>query len=344
MSEMSNFVLVTGATGMLGTCLVRDLLEEGFKVKAIYRNVKRIDQFEQNLKFYPPISTEKRSNLSWAEADVLDFDSLIQALSGASAVYHAAAMVSFDPADRDYMLETNIKGTANLVNAAIENKIEKFIHVSSIAALGHSEDGYPIDENCHWLPGKKNSGYSISKFHSEMEVWRGIEEGLKAVIVNPSIILGAGDWSTGSPSFFSNIHKGLLFYPKGTTGFVDVCDVARAMILLGSDSCFGKASGNRYLLNAENIKYQHLFREIAQALGVRAPSIATNKIMLAIGWRMAWLASKLTGKKPLISRESVSAANKSSSYSGNRICKDFGFEYTRINTSIRRIANSYMRK
>lgn len=335
-------VLVTGATGMLGSCLTGLLLDKGYQVRALYRNHRRLDRFDENLRFYYPEHHRFSGQIDWYEADLLDCSSLLEAIKGISVVFHTAAMVSFDPADRNAMLHNNVHGTANLVNAAVSEQVPRFIHVSSIAALGPSENGKPVDEDCHWIAGKKNSGYSISKFHSEMEVWRGIEEGLQAVIVNPSVILGPGDWKSGSPSFFDSIYKRLKFYPLGASGFVDVRDVARAMLLLAGEAQFKKASGKRYLLNAANLSYQSLFAQMAGALGVAAPSIATRNWMLSAGWRLALLWSKLTGTKPLITKESVSAAAHTVQYSGERIVHDFGFEYRNIESTIAEIATLYL--
>lgn len=338
---MKEKILITGATGMTGSCLATMLLHQGCHVKATYRSKQSIKQFEQNQAYYPNLQAHPQSELEWVETDLLNIESVFDALEGVSKVYHLAAMVSFNPADRNTMLETNIKGTANLVNASIDRKVKCFVHVSSIASLGAAETGKMIDENCHWIPGKKQSGYSLSKFHSEMEVWRGIEEGLKAVIVNPSIILGAGNWDSGSPSFFSNIAKGLKFYPKGTTGFVHVSDVAKAMMLLADETNFEKANGKRYLLSAENISYKQLFEHIAHALQVKKPSVGTTPLMLALGWRLMWLYAKLTGTKPQITRESVAAANNTNFYDGTRIVKEFNFTYQSIEESITEIAGFY---
>jgi dihydroflavonol-4-reductase len=329
--------LVTGATGMLGTRLVFDLLEQGLAVRAIYRNKSRLDQFRENLGYHTSNVDELFSKVDWVEADLLNYSSIFSALEGAAMVYHCAAMVSFYPADKAAMYETNIGGTRNLVNACLETGVNKLCHVSSIAALGKTDNGDPVNEETSWIPEKKHSGYSISKFHSEMEVWRGINEGMEAVIVNPSIILGPGDWLSGSPAFFEQIHKGLKFYTTGVTGFVDVRDVTAAMLLLCSDNNWVHVKGNRFVINAVNKSYLEIFTMIAKELQVKPPSVKAGKLMLSLAWRMAWLAGKLTGIKPLITRDSVQSAGRQAYFDGSKISRVVGLKYRPIDETIKEV-------
>lgn len=342
LEKNSNLVLVTGATGMLGARLVFDLIEKGHKVRSIYRNKKRIDQFKENLGYYTNKVEDYNSKVEWVEANVLEYSTLFPALEGIDIVYHCAAMVSFFPADQALMHETNIEGTANLVNACIEKGVKKICHVSSIAALGKTENGELISEETAWIPEKKLSGYSISKFHSEMEVWRGINEGLEAVIVNPSVIMGPGEWHSGSPAFFYNVNKGMKFFTRGVTGFVDVRDCTACMLLLTDEANWEKSKSNRFLLNAANLSYEFLFKSIAQSVNVKAPTINANKLLLGVAWRMAWLAGKLTGSKPLITKYSVANASKIQKFDGSKISKLFGFKYRTIETTIKEIGQMFM--
>lgn len=342
LKNKSKTVLVTGATGMLGARLVFDLIEKGFTVRAIYRNKNRINQFKENIGYYTNKIDDFNSKIDWFEANVLDYSSLFPALEGIHIVYHCAAMVSFFPADKELMLETNINGTANLVNACLEKGVKKICHVSSIAALGKTENGELITEETAWIPEKKISGYSLSKFHSEMEIWRGINEGLEAVIVNPSVILGPGEWHTGSPAFFNNVNKGMKFYTTGVTGFVDVLDVSAAMIDLCSEENWEKSKSNRFLLNATNITYKELFTSIAQSLNVKAPTLNTNKILLGTAWRMAWLGGKLTGSKPLITKHSAASASKIQKFDGSKITKLTGFIYRPLEITIKEIGEMFL--
>jgi dihydroflavonol-4-reductase len=280
--------------------------------------------------------------VEWVEADLLDFHKLTEALADVDVVYNCAAMVSFHPSDREEMFEININGTGNLVNACIESEVKKICHVSSIAALGRSENGGLIDENSAWIPEEKHSGYSITKFHSEMEVWRGVEEGLCAVIVNPSVIIGPGDWKSGSSAFFGQLSRGLRFYSSGATGFVDVRDVSSAMLLLTSNNNFEKTCGNRFVLNAANMSYHEFFSKIALAIGVSPPFVPVKKIMLSLAWRLAFLAAKVTGRKPHITQETALSASNRLEYDGAMITRKFGFQYRPIDESIAEIGGVFL--
>jgi nucleoside-diphosphate-sugar epimerase len=329
---------------MLGTRLVFDLIKQGDRVRALYRHKKRIAQFSENCRFYCENPDEFMGLIEWVKADLLDYNSLCEATRGVDMVIHTAAMVSFDPADREVMYEVNIDGTANLVNACLLNGVKRIAHVSSIAALGKEENGKMIDEKSAWVPGENHSGYSIGKFHSEMEIWRGINEGLSAVIVNPSVILGPGEWHSGSPAFFNNTYKGMKFYPKGGTGFVDVRDVSAALLLLTSEENWDRASQSKYLLNAENLYYKEVFSEIARSLGVKAPTVLARKWMMSIAWRAAWVIGKITGRKPLITRESVANADIKQLFDGSKITREFGFSYRPIKTSIKDVGELYLKQ
>lgn len=327
---------------MLGARIVYDLLQAGYGIRAIYRNRKRIDQFIQNVSYYGNNAKDWSAEVEWVEADILDYPAICSAVEGVNYVIHSAAMVSFHSADQATMLDINVHGTENIVNACILNNISRLYHVSSIAAIGKEDEGVAISEKTNWVPEQKHSGYQISKFFSEMEVWRGINEGLEAVIVNPSVILGPGEWHAGSPAFYNNIAKGMKFYPTGGTGFVDVRDVSHIIFQMLEDENWEIVMGKRYLLNAENLPYKQAFEQIAQSLGVKAPSLPANKYLLAIAWRAAWLAGKLSGKKPLITRGSVSNASKKQLFDGSKICNDIGVTYRDLATSIAEIGEMYL--
>jgi len=334
--------LVTGATGMVGSKLVLDLIEAGLGVRAIYRDKRRIGQFKENVQYYGADSTLLENQVEWVEADLLDYLQLAKALEGVEMVYHCAAMVSFHPSERGRMFENNINGTSNLVNICLEKGIKKICYVSSIAALGKTENGGLINEETSWIPEKKHSSYSISKFHSEMEIWRGVNEGLDAVIVNPSVIIGPGDWSSGSPAFFGTIAKGLKFFTDGVNGFVDVRDVTSAMILLTSDSNFEKAKNNRFLLNSANMGYKLFFEQIAKSVRVNPPTLKASKIMLETGWRMAKVVGFLTRKKPIITKETAHSATGKSVYDGSKITREFGFQYRPIEQTITEVGGIFL--
>ena len=237
------------------------------------------------------------------------------------------------------MISNNVEGTANLVNAAIENGVKKICHVSSIAALGHLENGELITEDTNWVPAKKISGYSESKFFSEAEIWRGIEEGLDAVIVNPSIIFGPANWENGSAKMFKTIWDGMKFYTKGITGFVDVNDVTCAMILLMDKSNFETYKNQRFLLNSENLSYQNVFNQIANELDKPKPNFFASNFLLSIVWRVAIFASWITGKPSMITRDSVSNSNETNNFDGSKITQALNFKYRPISESIKQTAS-----
>jgi len=342
LERINEKILVTGATGMLGSCLVADLIREGCTVRAIYRDKNRIDQFYQNITFWGMSPDLISGSIEWVEADLLNIYRLEEALEGIDTVYHCAAVVSFQPSEWSGVLKSNIEGTANLVNASLEKGVKKICHVSSIAALGKTENGELINEETHWIPDKKHSKYSISKLHSEMEVWRGVNEGVDAVIVNPSVILGPGDWSAGSPSFFRMIDKGLKFYTRGITGFVDVRDVSRAMRLLTDDANWGKAKNNHWLLNSTNLRYESLFKMIAASIGAASPKyLASKGLMTFVGQFSEWYGKIFHVEAP-ITKETVRNATTISKYDGSKITAKFGFAYHDIESTIQEIGKMYL--
>lgn len=236
------------------------------------------------------------------------------------------------------MMLTNEEGTANLVNICVDKKIEKFCFVSSIATLGNSKNGETIDELSYWQGGRNHSAYSISKFRAEMEVWRATKEGLNAVIINPSVILGPGDWSQGSPKIIHTVYKGLKFYTPGGTGFVDVRDVAKAMINLVASNI----TNERFLLNGANLSYKSLFTNIAKALNVKAPYIKSNKTLVGLAWRYEKIKNILFGKEPLITKDSARTSQKVTYYSGKLITDKINFTYTPIDQTIKDTANYFL--
>lgn len=335
-------IFVSGGTGLVGAHLLYYLVNAGKTVKALKRPTSNVAWIKKIFSYYSSDYENLFNRIAWVEGDILNYSSLEDALKEIHTVYHCAAIVSFHGDDCDAMMTNNVKGTANLINAALHNKVARFCHVSSIAALGKTQDGSEINEETYWTPSKQKSAYSRSKFFSEMEVWRGIEEGIDAVIVNPSIIIGPGNWDIGSPKLFQSIFKGLKYYTKGITGLVDVRDVVKAMILLTEDSVFKNNKSQRFILNAGNISYQELFNKIADALNRPHPNNFASDIKLQIAWRMAKAASFFTGKPPLITRDTVNGTNKKNNYSGNKIIESTGFKYRNLDQSIKDIAEIFL--
>ena len=321
---------VTGGTGMVGAHLLFELVSNGENVRALKRKTSNLSVVKRIFSYYSHESDILFKKIEWVEGDILDLVSLEDAFEGIDKVYHAAAFVSFVPAEKQKVFDNNINGTANVVNACLTKGVKKLCHISSIAALGSSADGGSIDETMIWSPSKRHSSYSISKFHSEMEVWRGIEEGLDAVIVNPSVIIGPGDWNKSSSALFSAINKGLKFYPLGNTGYVDVRDVAKcSVILMNSD-----ITNERFILNADERTYKEVFQLIAKSVNKPAPSIAAKRWLAEIGWRVEWLRCFVFRKTPQITKETVSAGYNNSAYSNKKIIEKLGFSFIPIEQSI----------
>lgn len=330
-------ILVSGGTGMLGTHLLFELIKKGEKVRALKRASSYLDTVKKIFSYYHPYQESIFNKVEWVDADILDVESVNAAMKGVDIVYNVAAIVSFRSSDKIKMIENNVNGTANMVNAALENNIAKFCHVSSVAALGVNDDESPVNEETFRKPDSGYSGYSTSKYLSEMEVWRGIAEGLNAVIVNPSIILGPGYWKTGSPSLFYNVWKGLKFYTKGVTGYVDVWDVVEIMLRLMENS----VNNERFVISAENLSFKMLFDLIADAVNKPRPDIFARPVMLNIAWRLEYLRNKLTGFTPLITKDTVSSANSISNYSNKKISDLLNFKFLPINESVKNVAKVF---
>ena len=331
--------LVTGGTGLVGSHLLWHLLQKEERVRAIHRPGTDPGMVREVFDCYDG-PKDLFSRIEWFSADMLDLVSLDEAMEGISQVYHCAAMISFNPSERKSLINGNIEGTANIVNMCLEHDIEKLCHVSSVAALGSRPDKSPVTEDDLWKPSRKRSGYSVSKFHSEMEVWRGIAEGLNAVIVNPSVIIGPGNWKRGSARFFTAVQKGMKYYTGGITGFVDVRDVCRSMIALMEKDI----SGERFILNGEELSYRELFNMIADALESPRPAIHVSGRLAEAGWRLEWLRSKLTFSKPLLTRETARSSRRVSRFSNHKITRALGCRFIPVKDSVEWTASMLPRK
>ena len=320
-------IFVTGGSGLIGSHLIARLVAEGNDVRALYRSEK------------PDVAGKEK--VGWVKGDVLDISVLTEALQGIEQVYHCAAIVSFNPADKQHMFDTNIAGTANMVNASMENNVSKFCYVSSVAALGRHKSGEPVDEESTWSAEYKNSNYSKSKYFAEMEVWRGIGEGLKAVIVNPSIILGSGDWNRSSIKIFKTAYKEFPWYAEGTTGFVDVLDVVEAMIQLMNSSIVAE----RFILSAEIKSFKEVFSEIALAFGRKTPHKKVTPFLATMVAKFEALKALFTGGEPSVTKETAAAAVSIVNYDNSKLLKHLpSFNYTPFKESINRITSELKAK
>jgi nucleoside-diphosphate-sugar epimerase len=314
-------ILVTGATGFLGSEVAKQLAESGEHVRCIKRSTSVIPPL---LSAYPQIE--------WVEADMLDIFALEDALEGVIKIYHCAAWVSLKQADKKPMIYANVTGTANLVNLCLGRSV-KLVHVSSIAAIGQAKPGELITENHHLDATAENDGYAISKLESEMEVWRGIAEGLNAVIVNPSLIIGANAGTAGSGQLFETVRAGLKFYTSGSAGFVDVEDVAKCMIAL----MYSDITAERYIINAENRGFKQITAEIAECFSIQPPSVFARPWMMDIAWRGAAVIAAITGKAPAIDKIAALSASQNRDYDNSKIKAAIGIEFKPVSKTIKEI-------
>ncbi len=322
-------ILLTGATGFLGSYLLEELVRAGYKVRAM-RHRKQIP-FR--------ISEQAAAKAEWIDGDLLDVVGLEDLLRDCKTVIHAAGMVSFDRQDEKQLYQTNIEGTANLVNAALEYGVPEFVFISSVAALGKSEPGQPVNEKTPWEPGLERSPYAISKYFAEREVWRGMGEGLSTLILNPSTMLGYGDWDTTSNRLFRNAYDSFPWYTEGENGFVDVRDVARATVgLLESER-----RDERFLVSAENWSYKKLFMQMAKELGKKPPSRLAGPFLSGIAWRLEKIKSSFNGKKPLLTRETAAIARDKTAYDNRKLLEALpGFRYTSLEDSLHEASACYL--
>lgn len=299
--------------------------------------VRAIRRRNKNLPFF--ISPGIFENVEWIEGDILDVVSLADAMVGMDAVIHAAAKVSFQPSDRSEMFRINIEGTANVVNLALEAGISKVLYVSSVAALGRSKNGDTVTEEKKWEENAMNTNYALSKYHAEMEVWRGMGEGLNVTVVNPSTILGYGDWNSSSCAIFKNVYNEFPWYTTGINGFVDVEDVARAIVLL-LDS---PGSGERFILSGENWTFQHLFNQIAKGFNKKLPTKKATPFLAEVAWRFEKIKSLFTGKAALLTKESARVSQTKTYFDTAKIKSRLpGFNFTPLPESIEKACKNYL--
>jgi len=317
-------ILVTGATGFLGAELIHQLTAQQLEVRALKRNGSKIPALLQN----NPL-------VKWYIADLNEPETLADAFENITQVYHCAAFISFDPKDKTKLLHVNIEGTSNIVNLCADLQI-RLVHVSSIAALGNAKKGEQITEKDFWEYDPRVHAYAISKYEGEMEVWRGIAEGLDAVIVNPAVIIGKNAGFEGSGAIFKLVKEGLKFYTDGATGIVDVTDVAKSMIALMASNI----SGERFTLSADNLNYKDFFAEIAKGFGIKAPSTEAKPWMLGIAWRAAKLAAIFSGKAPALTRDAARSSFNLSYYSNQKIKSAIGIEFKPLKESIKEVCEN----
>lgn len=330
-------ILVTGGTGLVGSHLLYSLLKNGATVRAIHRKSSDLEAVKKVFSFDAENAETLFKKIDWVEANITDIPALTEAFKEITHVYHAAAYISFDPKNYYKLKKSNIEGTANIVNLCLANKIQKLCYVSSVATLGEALKGELINEKNEWNPEEKNSVYAITKFGAEMEVWRGAQEGLDVVIVNPGVILGEGFWNSGSGAIFKRAAKGIPFYFGGGIGVVDVKDVVKVMLrLMESDIV-----NNNYILVGENVSYKKLLTQIANSIGKKPPKKEAPKWILNVLSLLDWFTATLFGTKRKMFKSTVKSMYTTSFYDASKIEEELDYTFLSFEETVSRVATVY---
>ncbi|NCC72287.1 MAG: NAD-dependent epimerase/dehydratase family protein [Sphingobacteriia bacterium] len=332
-------IFVTGGTGLLGAHLLFELVQQHERVRALKRSTSNLNQVRKTFSWYSSDAEALFSKIEWVEGDLLDWPSIVSALEGVEKVFHCAGMVSFRKKDSQQLIFNNQQGTANLVNACQDKGNVRFCHVSSVSALGRAKQNETLSEKSLWKPSGANSAYAISKYGAEREVWRANAEGLDMFIVNPSVIIGPGDWLSGSSQLFTTVYQGMPFYTGGITGYIDVRDVARIMIQLMKTNI----SGERFILSAEDLAFRQVLTLIAIAFNKKPPGIKLFKWMAEIGWRLDFVIS-LLGQPHKFTRQIARSAFNVHYYNNAKISKLLNYSFIPIEESIKQTASVFLKE
>ncbi len=331
-------ILVTGGTGLVGSHLLYKLSQSEDKIRAIYRSEEKVNAAKHVFSYFTEDVESLFSKIEWVKGDILDIPGLEQHFQDITIVYHCAALVSFDPNDYYSLRKINIEGTANIVNLCITNNIKKLCYVSSVAATGEENPGIEITEDSPWNTEADHSPHAITKYGAEMEVWRGTQEGLNAIVVNPGIILGGGFWRSGSGSLFKRVHKGLSHYTNGITGYVDIHDVIEIMLRLMKTDIVNE----RYILVSENWSFKEFTQTVATNLKVKPPNKEAKPWQLRIVWRWDWLRNFLRGKRRRLTKQMARSTLSESIYSSSKIKTAMDFEFKPIVKSIQEVSRLFL--
>lgn len=313
-------VFITGATGLLGSFICKELLKQGHEIRAVKRTSSKMTLLEGI-----------DDQIEWVIGDMNDTVFLEEALKGVDGVIHGAAIISFDKRFEDKMYETNVLGTADLVNTCLKVGVKKFLHVSSVAALGRKANQTFIDEKDRWEGTKYDSIYARSKHLQELEVWRGAQEGLKVKIINPSVILGPGLWGQGgSTSVFHYAYSEKKFHPAGHSNYVDVRDVSEiAVKLLASD-----IHGERFVVSANSIPFKEFFGTMAKAFGKKGPTTEVKPWMLKVAVAFEFLRSRITGNEAMITKDTAILSKAKYYFKNDKVREALNFEFRSLEDSV----------
>ncbi|NAY92031.1 NAD-dependent epimerase/dehydratase family protein [Muricauda sp. JGD-17] len=322
-------ILVTGGTGLIGSHLLYHLVNQHKKVRALYRSKDSLKKVLHVFGFYSDDPSTAFDKIEWVKGDIIDLVSLDSAFEGIEHVYHSAALISFDPRDYKSLVKANVEGTANVVNLCNKYQVKKLCYVSSIAAIGNGSKGKMVTEENPWHDGNV-SVYGLTKHNAELEVWRGTQEGVPAVIVNPGVVIGPGFWRTGSGTFFTYAAKGKKSFLPGGTGFVSVNDVVLSMISLMESN----VERERFILVSENWSYKTLFQKIAPKLGVDPPSKKVPFWVLELFWRWDWLRSNIRGKRRRLTKTMMKGLYRQDTYSSEKLKTTLNIDFENLDHAI----------
>ncbi len=329
MIDKKSKILITGATGLIGSHIVRRLWSVG------YHNIYAIKRSTSKMNLLPELANE----INWIEADVTDVVSLESCFEGVDVVIHTAAVVSYDPKKSELMNHVNVSGTANMINFSLDFGVKRFVHISSVAALGKSGKTNVRNETTEWDHSIQTTDYAMSKYKSEKEAWRGYAEGLSMVMLNPSFVIGASNWNESSSRIWSQMAKGIPYYPMGTNGYVDVRDVSAAAL----KAMNSEHNGERFVLSAETISYQTAFEWIAKSIGAKVPSRALTPLVRNLAWRLDWLRSKLTGSSQLLTAASAESTSQETVYDSSKSREVLGVSYRPLKESIETVGSIFLK-
>lgn len=318
-------ILVTGGTGLVGAHLLFHLVQNGHQVRATHRASSDLKNVEKIFGYYAENAPELFLKIDWVEADLNNIPALEKAFHDVTYVYHAAAFISFDPNDFNQLMKINAEGTANIVNLSLVFKVKKLCYVSTIGTIGKNMDGTPADEESEWHNHHVNV-YAKSKYVAEMEVWRGTQEGLQAVMVNPGVILGPGFWKTGTGKLFRTAYKAYKYYPPGGTGFVSVHDVIRAMVTLMN----GSQNKERYIMVAENLLFFDILSRMTKNFNKKPPHKKLKYWQLELARVVDVIRNKVLGSKRSITKNSIYALKHRDSYDNSKIVNELDFSFKPI--------------
>lgn len=322
-------IAISGANGLLGSFIVRKLIDEQKPFVALKRSGSDTS-----------LLNDVAEKINWRNADILNPLSLEEALEGCKHVIHAAAIVSYNTHRADQIMEINTIGTRNMVNACLQQNIRKLVHVSSVSALGRQKDQTLVAENNKWIDNPLNSIYAKSKYYAELEVFRGQEEGLNTVTLNPSVILAPADWHRSSAKLFRYSWKERPFYIDAYLNYVDVRDVAS----IACKFVDANHSAERFIINAGNISFKSFFEKIARNFKVKPPRVRLSKKMLMLAARVENVRSLFSGSEPLITRETAQIAETQFFYDNKKIKKILNFEFQSIDNTLEWCCDYYNKK